>query len=1689
MIFGQANARVGSVYFDAQMGMQAFGQLAGCISVYETQPTNTLYTPSTLRYCFPTNDQCVVLYDSGYRVRQLKTPDGLINVVTNSALSYTMSFYPDASVGAYSAGSYPFSGSPAQSVTVSNPDGTGNTSNSVQFVEQSGRTNLYQWITNGWQVISGGGFFTQKVTETTNSSAATRTVTREVRQNTSNLVSSTATTLKWLGSFERKTQEIIGDGSTSITNWYTYSTNGTPESVTNADGSWVIYQNDAQDRPTNIFYPFLNQASTTNTSLVRWISRDYTTNVVSGSGDDISINPEQPRREVEQILGQETRRQYWIYLDGETRQITCVNPGVAWNDTSNLVTITKYVNDGSQFQGWMQSRTEANATLTTCSYTTNSSGYMTNTTAKGEADGGGTNVVKGTRTTVVSGPRSEPVSVTVVDIESGLTLSSETYADYDPQCRPRKTTFLDGTFVWTDFGCCGPTTTTNRDGLVTTYTQDALFRTAASTERGITTTNLFDADGNQVGTGRWGTNGTYVAKEGRLYDSQHRVLAVTNALNQVTSLAYGLTNGQAFTLTTFPDGNTKTERRFKDGRLDRTTGTAVHGVRSDYGVESESGVQRFYTQRIALDASGNDTSEWTKTYEDMLGRAYKTSFSDGSFSQKTFNTKGQLVKAVDPDGVTTLYQYNGRGELEYTAQDVDRNGTIDFSSTDRIARTERLVSTNHGFNVIQTRTYAWATNSSSVSNLMNLSEQSTDGLRTWNTAFNQTKTSVRGTPTGSSWTVTDTAPDGSYSVTLYQQARLASVARFDSNGVQIASLSYSYDAQGRQSLTTDARNGSTIQTFNDADQVVSTTTPMPGTGQSAQTTSFEYDSMGRMIRMVYPDSTSMTNEYHPTGELKKTYGSRTYPVEYTYDDQGRMKSVKTWKDFTGNSGTATTTWNYDGYRGFLTNKAYADGLGPNYTYTAGGKLKARAWVRGITTTYVTNSIGEVVTIDYSDSTPDVSFTFDRLGRKTTLSQGGNTNEFLYNDAGQVISEKSTAGTLSGLALTNTYDTFLRRNSSKAVVVSPASTLIAMTYGYDAASRPTSVTNGSYSATYSYVANSPLVGQIVFRDSTTTRMTTSKTYDSLNRLLSISSATTTPVSSYAYQYNDANQRTRIDMVDGSFWSYEYDKLGQVISGKRYWADGTPVPGQQYEYAFDDIGNRSSTKSGGDGSGQNLRSATYGANTLNQYTNRTISAYIQSIGAAHPLATVTVNGQSTARKGEYFEAELSVNNASTEVYTSVTNLATYGTSGTNIGNLFTPKTPEVFSYDADGNLTNDGRWVYTWDGENRLTKMESQSSAPTASKRKVVYGYDYQSRMIARTGYTNSGSSYGVSTDTKFVFDGWRQVVELNAASNNLVRGLTWGMDLSGSMEGAGGIGGLLMFTDAATSATHFTSYDGNGNVTSLVKASDASKTADYDYSPFGEVIRASGAMASSNPFRFSTKYQDDATDLSYYGYRFYNACTGRWASRDPIAERGGGNLYGFVVNNPIGNVDKLGEQCCLTTYRPGKYGGTPPNYPPHWSPEGHSVLKCDNGAYVSFWPLRGPDPASQWHDPDSDSKDYANGPKPSIVCLSCLDEAAVLTWLNNAKQGIGFCNRWSWGNECADATTAAIGAALPQPQVKPKCPCSRDFYTHWEVRDVLDGPNIITLPSSMPEKLRALSANGCQRYKCVAQLRTPRDGNQ
>ena len=427
------------------------------------------------------------------------------------------------------------------------------------------------------------------------------------------------------------------------------------------------------------------------------------------------------------------------------------------------------------------------------------------------------------------------------------------------------------------------------------------------------------------------------------------------------------------------------------------------------------------------------------------------------------------------------------------------------------------------------------------------------------------------------------------------------------------------------------------------------------------------------------------------------------------------------------------------------------------------------------------------------------------------------------------------------------------------------------------------------------------------------MTTTRTYDNLNRLTQISSSNPQSVvlDSHGYAYNSANQRTGVTNADGSFWVFQYDALGQVTSGLKYWPDSTLVAGQQFGYDFDNIGNRQGTSAGGDQWGGNLRYANYAANTLNQYTNRTVPGAIEVIGTATNTSTVTVNNNPTYRRGSYYRLALPVANDSAPTYTSVTNLAVLN-NGTNpdlltnlTGNVFLPKTPENFTYDGDGNLSQDGRWQYTWDAENRLVSLQGLSTLPTTAKLKLDFVYDAQGRRVQKTVSTNNGSIYVAQYTNRFVYDGWNLLAVLNPQSA-ILQSFIWGLDLSGQLQGAGGVGGLLSVRDAASGTRSFFSYDGNGNVSAMVDSATSAVTGQFEYGPFGEVIRLSGQAAKGSQFRFSTKYQDNETDLLYYGYRYYSAATGRWLSRDPIVERGGLALYGFVRNDPTCFHDRLGK---------------------------------------------------------------------------------------------------------------------------------------------------------------------------------------
>ena len=233
----------------------------------------------------------------------------------------------------------------------------------------------------------------------------------------------------------------------------------------------------------------------------------------------------------------------------------------------------------------------------------------------------------------------------------------------------------------------------------------------------------------------------------------------------------------------------------------------------------------------------------------------------------------------------------------------------------------------------------------------------------------------------------------------------------------------------------------------------------------------------------------------------------------------------------------------------------------------------------------------------------------------------------------------------------------------------------------------------------------------------------------------------------------------------------------------------------------------------------------------------------------------------------------------------------------------------TYDDDGNMTllpaAAGDWTLAWDGENRLASAES------ATKR-LEFVYDHMDRRIERRTYDGAPGDWTLAETRRFLYDGWHLVAEFDHQSgvNTLKCTHLWGLDLSQSVGGAGGVGGLLRTTLYPTSPIgggwaqgqrYYPTYDGNGNVSEYLDAA-AAIAARHQYSPFGRLTVSTGLAL---PFRFSTKYLDADTSLYYYGYRHYSPELGRWLSRDPIGERGGRNLSAMVGNSPVCYCDLLG----------------------------------------------------------------------------------------------------------------------------------------------------------------------------------------
>ena len=1079
---------------------------------------------------------------------------------------------------------------------------------------------------------------------------------------------------------------------------------------------------------------------------------------------------------------------------------------------------------------------------------------------------------------------------------------------------------------------------TDAEGLTTTYTYDALGRVISETKSGggfhpdTTTTTTYDPEDRVLS--RTVTAGDLSETETYAYDALGRTVATTDAAGIETRYLYaidstlGLETRSTIRAVGTAQAVTNTTISYADGRTKETRLNGIVKTAYEYGPN--------WTKTYEGPA-GVASPRWSCSYEDAIGRTIcetRPGFNGSLLViSNEYNTANQLVATRSyalnenstPTPLTSTYFcYNSLGERTLTVEDMNLNSQIDWNDTDRIVSNDtRYVSLNGSWwresSTWQTRqngspaltrvgltrtrlTVLGKNGEAAPSPLVQNESVLISETHSLDPLGNETVSCTTLDRSSHTTTQTTLSPDSTLPAETVVQSGLTVSSR-SPTGV---TTTYAYDALGRQTAQTDGRSN-TSQIVYDAQGRVAKTIDALG-----NETTYTYDALGRQTSVTDPLGHTVTTTYDAEGRIISQRGA-TYPVDYAYDAYGNKVSMTTYRNEDLANGD-TTRWLYDEPSGCMTNKVYADGKGPSYSYTPDGKLVRRTWARGVATDYTYDDAGNLTRTEYDDNgvTPTITMSYDRVGNLVNATTAGVvTNLYAYNLVGNCTNEWQ-----NDFQLTRFYDA-LGRSTGYAINGTRQTTIAYDSFGRIATMCMAEGRIGVLTASnenefvWSYLPNTDLKASLLYPNG----LTASWTYDANNQLLRVRNATPTNViSQFDYTYDAAGRRTAIAKsgsafgdLSGSVDAFTYNTCSELISARRT-KNGQPIPGFSEDFDYDPIGNRRSSATYNEKGG--AQTSTYAANNLNQYISRTTPGYAAVRGEADPNAFVSVNGNEAYRLGAYyFGSDLFDNSAAS----GLANLETYavlreekvGGSGEEENDLVSATTnqvylaqsPETSAYDDDGNqtliTTKTGLWRVTYNGENRPVLWLRDSDNMT-----LAMAYDHMGRRRQKN-------------DQRFFYDGYLQVAD------NIGNAYAW--DVTEPIATR-----PLVWTKSDISSYY--DFDGNKNVSEVI-AADGTLAAHYEYAPFGAVTVSRGTSAAANPWRFSSEFADDELGCDYYNYRHYEPAMGRWVQRDQIDVF---NLYVWCDNmpcNPSG-VDILG-----LTNEPGGFG---------WDNYSVEQRRCCNG---------------------------------------------------------------------------------------------------------------------------------------------------
>jgi len=955
-------------------------------------------------------------------------------------------------------------------------------------------------------------------------------------------------------------------------------------------------------------------------------------------------------------------------------------------------------------------------------------------------------------------------------------------------------------------------------------------------------TNSFTYDGNGFDlTNNANSLGQYLAVT---YNTNHQPTNVIDALGRSNSFTWDATT-RNLTGITFANGATESLTYYGGGTSSNSS-MLEQAVFSPQGLtENVNGYAAGLPQVVQISGTGIATLTVTN-YWDSLNRLTGTVFPDGTGISNIY-TILDLTGHQDRMGNLTLYQYDNLEHL--------------------------IAITNANQKVTQ---LSWCGCGALTS--------ITDPMLTNITSFNY----------DNQGRMTNTAlADGAEINWVYDPAGEVTNI-FDGAG---RSLSLAYNVQGMltNASNSELSNGMALSVVYDI-----MNRPLRFTDANGVTRGFTYNLDNEPTSRTWPDGTNEFLGWTARGLMAYTNRDSQFTL-FGRDVAGRVVattnanletngfSYNAYNQIVGltNGLGKTTSWKYNLY-GWLTNKTDNNG-NPVFTnyYNANGWLASHWTPAGHTTGYAWDPVGNLTNIDNSAAliaTPSQGMAYDADNRLISMTDGIGTSSFGYTGTGQLRNESGPWPTNS---IGYTYNQGHRTGMS---ITSMVSTLN-FAYNYDLGWRMQSVTSSAGNFEYYYPNSASGLVQGVFLPN---GASITNIYDSLARLTGTALLNHWGHVLDGYTYTPDAQGLRKGVIrelglTTNTVSMGYDGIGQLTAWTAVeGTSGTARQNEQLGFGYDAADNLHLRTNG-------ALAQTFTVDSLNQLSGISRSGALTLTGATPaPATSVTVNGIAAATYGDFTFAKtnISINNGNN----SFTNVA-LGTAGA-ITNIFTVNLPTPISptYDSNGNISSDGTRSFLWDAMDRLT------NAYVPNTWKVEFAYDGFGRRRIMRQYTWSGGTWSKTNEAWLDYDGMQLVQERNTSGIPQVT-YTRGLDLSGSLGGAGGIGGLVARTDATNGSTFYHS-DGAGNVTALMDGYE-DIVARYLWGPFGKPLGQWGKMAGANRMQFSSMPGDGVSGLVGYDARFYDPTLQRFLSRDPLGEVGGINLYGAVNNSPLNYIDPNG----------------------------------------------------------------------------------------------------------------------------------------------------------------------------------------